>query len=46
MSLDEKIRLAILATSVIAATALAVHFGHIPSLKLPFLDEIGGGNST
>lgn len=45
MSLDQKIRLAILALSTIAAIVVAGHFGHLPSVKLPFLDEIGGQGS-
>ena len=45
MSTDEKIRLGMLALSVISAVVVAAHFGHM-SVKPPFLDEIGGPASN
>ena len=44
MSTDEKIRLGILALSVVSAVAVAAHFGHY--VKPPLLEEIGGIGST
>ncbi len=43
MTLEEKIRLGILAIAAVSAVAVAAHFGH--SVKVPFLDEIGGPGS-
>ena len=42
MTKDEKIRIGMVALSVVASAVLAVHFGHA-HLKPPFLDEVGGG---
>jgi hypothetical protein len=42
MRTDEKIRLGMIALSAVTAVVVAVHVGH-PNLKIPFLDEIGGG---
>lgn len=44
MSTDEKIKLGMLALSVVSAVVVAAHFGHF-SLKPPLLDEIGGPGS-
>ena len=41
MTLDEKIRLGMLALVTVSAVVVAAHFGH--AVKVPFLDEIGGG---
>ncbi len=43
MTLDEKIRLGILALGTISAVIVAAHFGHVTAVKPPFLDEMGGG---
>jgi len=42
MSTDEKIRLGILALSVVSSIAVAAHFGHTAEIKLPILEELGG----
>jgi hypothetical protein len=42
MTTDEKIRLGLMALSAVSAVVVAAHFGHL-AVKLPFLDEIGGG---
>ena len=42
MTSDEKIRIGMIALSVVASAILAVHFGHA-QVKPPFLDELGGG---
>jgi hypothetical protein len=44
MSTDEKIRLGMLALTVVSAVAVAAHFGHF-NIKPPLLEEIGGGGS-
>lgn len=41
MTLDEKIRLGILALSTVSAVVVAAHTGSV-AVKPPFLDEIGG----
>ncbi|MGA2874331.1 MAG: hypothetical protein ABSE82_02220 [Nitrososphaerales archaeon] len=41
MSTDEKIRLGMLALSVVSAVVVAAHFGHL-NVRPPLLDEIGG----
>jgi hypothetical protein len=41
MSTDEKIRLGLLALSVVSAVVVAAHFGHL-NVRPPLLDEIGG----
>ena len=41
LSTDEKIKLGLLAVSVVSAVVVAAHFGHINE-KPPLLDEIGG----
>ncbi|MHB8566051.1 MAG: hypothetical protein ACYC7D_15245 [Nitrososphaerales archaeon] len=41
MSIDQKIRLGMLALSAVSAVVVALHFGHL-SVKPPLLDEIGG----
>jgi hypothetical protein len=45
MSIDEKIRLGMIALTVVSAVVVAAHFGHVTGLKPPFLDEIGGPGS-
>ncbi|MGI0090192.1 MAG: hypothetical protein ACREBS_00640 [Nitrososphaerales archaeon] len=45
MSTDEKIRLGIMALSVVSAVVVAAHFGHL-SVKPPLLEELGGAGST
>jgi hypothetical protein len=45
MTIDEKIRLGILALSAVATVVVAAHTGHI-SVRPPFLDEIGGGQGS
>jgi hypothetical protein len=45
MTTDEKIRLGMLALSAVSAVIVAAHVGHL-SLRLPFLDEIGGNAGT
>ena len=42
MTIDEKVRLGILALSVVSTVVVAAHMGHIPAVKPPFLDELGG----
>lgn len=41
MSTEEKIRLGLMALSVVSAVVVAAHFGHL-NVKPPFLEEIGG----
>ncbi|MHB1907913.1 MAG: hypothetical protein ACYCQJ_03455 [Nitrososphaerales archaeon] len=43
MTLDEKIRLGILALSTVTTVVIAAHIGGHVIVKPPFLDEIGGG---
>ena len=45
MTVDQKIRLGLVALSVISSAIVAAHFGHAVHVKLPFLDEIGGPGS-
>ncbi|MDA4129575.1 MAG: hypothetical protein OK457_02280 [Thaumarchaeota archaeon] len=45
MSIDEKIKLGLLALSVVSAIAVAAHFGHVEIPKHPLLDVIGPGGS-
>lgn len=42
MTIDEKIRLGLVALSVVSSIAVAAHFGHAPT-RPPFLDAIGPG---
>ena len=42
MTSDEKIRIGMIALSVVASAILAVHLGQA-HIKPPFLDELGGG---
>jgi hypothetical protein len=44
MQLYEKIRLGLLAVSVVSAVLVAAHFGHV--VKLPVLEELGGAGSS
>jgi hypothetical protein len=44
MRTDEKIRLGMIALSAVAAVVVAAHVGHV-NMRIPFLDEIGGGVS-
>ncbi len=44
MTLDEKIRLGMLALAAVSAVVVAAHFGH--HIQVPFLDEIGGGGGS
>lgn len=44
MSIDEKIKLGLIALSVVSAVAVAAHFGHL-DVKNPLLDVIGPGGS-
>ncbi|MDG6998238.1 MAG: hypothetical protein JRN15_03895 [Nitrososphaerota archaeon] len=46
MNIDEKIRLGLLALSVVSSVVVAAHFGHVPSGKIPLLEEIGGIGSN
>lgn len=46
MTIDEKIRLGLVALSVISGAVVAVHFGHASAVKLPFLEELGGTGSS
>jgi hypothetical protein len=46
MTIDEKIRLGLVALSVVSAAIVAAHFGHASVPKLPFLEELGGGGSS
>ncbi len=45
MSIDEKIRLGLIALSVVSSLLVALHFGHISAVRPPLLDEIGGAGS-
>lgn len=42
MTTDEKIRLGLMALSVVSAVVVAAHFGHAASVRPPLLEEIGG----
>lgn len=43
MSIEEKIRLGVLALSAVSAVVVAAHVGHFPAgIKPPSLDELGG----
>jgi hypothetical protein len=44
MTVDEKIRLGLVALSVVSSLVVAAHVGHL-NVKIPFLDEIGGPGS-
>ncbi len=45
MSIDEKIRLGLLALSVATAIVVGAHVGHL-AIKPPFLDELGGSGGS
>jgi hypothetical protein len=46
MTIDEKIRLGMLALGAAASVVLAAHFGGHIAVKPPFLDEIGGNQGS
>lgn len=46
MSIEEKIRLGLLALGTVAAVVVAAHVGGHIAVKPPFLDEIGGNAGT
>ncbi|MHB8567744.1 MAG: hypothetical protein ACYC7D_07040 [Nitrososphaerales archaeon] len=46
MSINDKIRLGLLALATVSAVVVAAHVGHFPAVKPPFLDEIGGPAGT
>jgi hypothetical protein len=43
MSIDEKIKIGLIALTVVSSIAVAAHFGHLPSSKPPLLDGLGPG---
>jgi len=45
MSTEDKIRLGMLALTVVSSVVVAAHFGHFAG-KPPLLDEIGGIGSS
>jgi hypothetical protein len=45
MTIDEKIRLGLITLSVVSSVIVASHFGVVPHIKIPFLDELGGTGS-
>jgi len=42
MTLDEKIRLGLMAVTVVSGALVAMHLGSHMEIKIPFLEEIGG----
>ena len=46
MTIDEKIRLGLVALSVVSSVAVASHLGVVPHFKIPFLEELGGTGSS
>ena len=46
MSIDEKIRLGMLALAVASTVVAVVHFGHVPQASNPLLDVLGGIGSS
>ena len=42
MTLDEKIRLGLLAVTAVSGALVALHLGSHIDIKIPFLEEIGG----
>ncbi len=45
MTIDEKIRIGLIALSVVSSIVVAAHFGHVGAVRPPLLDEIGGAGS-
>jgi hypothetical protein len=45
MDIDEKIKLGLIALSVVSAIVVAAHFGHVEAARHPLLDVIGPGGS-